>query len=182
MEIKVCRDCKIEKSFSEFGKDKYKKDGVKTLCKKCESRIRSYKSEEHRQRKKEWYENNKEKALASIEVYKQSAHGKRILRAATTKRKEKFSKKVFDYFGGECFICHRDEPFYEIYDGHHLDPAVKEFSLSVLFGRHWENVIVPELEKCVYLCAICHRKLHSGWFDEDIESGKLILVTGKRDG
>lgn len=33
--IRVCNKCKIEKSLSDFPKDKYKRDGFSTQCKKC---------------------------------------------------------------------------------------------------------------------------------------------------
>jgi hypothetical protein len=33
--MKVCSKCNIEKTFSEFNKDKTKQDGFRTICKKC---------------------------------------------------------------------------------------------------------------------------------------------------
>jgi hypothetical protein len=135
----------------------------------------------NRERSKEWYRNNKKRASITSRQYKQSERGKRLNRDSANKRREEFSKKIHDYYGGECFICHRNEPFYEIYDGHHVDPDIKVYSLYQLYGRQWDKVVVPELEKCVYLCANCHRKIHAGWFNEDIESGKLILRAGKKE-
>ena len=37
METKYCPKCKIEKSISEFSKDKYQKDGLRSHCRNCRS-------------------------------------------------------------------------------------------------------------------------------------------------
>lgn len=41
--MKTCNTCNIEKEYSEFGKDKYIKDGYKNRCKSCEKEIRDKK-------------------------------------------------------------------------------------------------------------------------------------------
>lgn len=56
--MKTCNRCKETKDYSDFDKDKSKKDGVHTICKKCQkeyrstekfkARLRKYKMEEHR--------------------------------------------------------------------------------------------------------------------------------------
>lgn len=35
--MKICNKCKLEKDISNFNKDKTKKDGYRTICKKCTS-------------------------------------------------------------------------------------------------------------------------------------------------
>ena len=46
---------------------------------------------------------------------------------------------------------------------HHLDPATKHDSISLLVVRRWPvDRIWSELSKCVCVCENCHRKLHAG--------------------
>ncbi len=45
-------------------------------------------------------------------------------------------------------------------DFHHLDPLEKEFTLSARMTS-WSR-IKRELDKCVLLCARCHREVHDG--------------------
>jgi len=47
-------------------------------------------------------------------------------------------------------------------DFHHIDPKEKEFGLSVKrLTRSWEKM-KKELDKCVLICANCHREVHAG--------------------
>ncbi len=63
-----------------------------------------------------------------------------------------------DYKGGKCQICGYDK-----YNGalefHHTDPEQKDFNLSD-FSVYNLNNIKKELDKCVVLCANCHREVH----------------------
>lgn len=63
--------------------------------------------------------------------------------------------------GGECFGCGLEGPS-AVYDFHHWDAGEKEFGISQDgIPRRWVDV-VAELEKCVMLCANCHREVHAG--------------------
>lgn len=58
-----------------------------------------------------------------------------------------------------CALCPESDPV--TLDFHHFDPEQKD---SLIFrlannGVSW-NRIVTEIEKCVCLCANCHRKVH----------------------
>jgi len=66
-----------------------------------------------------------------------------------------------EYKGGKCMICG-----YTKYPGsldfHHLDPKQKEFGISVRgLTRSWEK-IRKEIDKCILVCANCHREIHAG--------------------
>jgi hypothetical protein len=100
-------------------------------------------------------------------------------RRYTNKRTLKFIIRVGNYFDNKCRICDLHSEHYEIFDAHHLDPSQKRYDISKMRSKDWELEVIPELEKCVYLCKICHARLHAGRFDEDLDSGKLILITGK---
>lgn len=63
-----------------------------------------------------------------------------------------------EHFGNRCHDCDRK---YEMcqYDFHHLDPKEKEVNVSTLFSKSRENQ-KKELDKCILLCANCHRLRH----------------------
>lgn len=48
---------------------------------------------------------------------------------------------------------------------HHLDPKLKEYQITNL-NTHKEDTIVKELEKCILVCANCHREIHYGLHPE----------------
>jgi len=58
-----------------------------------------------------------------------------------------------------CVHCGYDEHF-ECLDLHHVNPEDKEIGVSALRGSSYER-IKREVDKCVILCAICHRLLHA---------------------
>jgi hypothetical protein len=64
--------------------------------------------------------------------------------------------RAIEYLGGHCTDCKNTFPPY-VYDFHHIDPTIKDAGIARIMGRKWEN-IVPELNKCVLLCANCHRE------------------------
>lgn len=64
------------------------------------------------------------------------------------------------YLGDKCKVCGKQFDSC-VYDFHHLDPNTKDVDPSRLMSRSWEN-IKPELDKCVLLCANCHRLVHHG--------------------
>lgn len=68
-------------------------------------------------------------------------------------------RQMIEFCGGnKCVDCHGIFPHY-VYDFHHLDPTQKDFKLSIAYRREWE-IVKKELEKCVLLCANCHRIRH----------------------
>lgn len=78
---------------------------------------------------------------------------------AVQKRRVKVKKMAIDYKGGCCSKCgyNKCESALEF---HHLDPSEKDFGIgSKGYTRSWEKV-KKELDKCVLLCANCHRETH----------------------
>lgn len=74
------------------------------------------------------------------------------------KRKE-LKLLAVKYKGGGCYICGYNKCI-EALEFHHLDSNKKEFSIStVSINYSWDKVI-QELDKCVLLCANCHREQH----------------------
>lgn len=58
-----------------------------------------------------------------------------------------------------CIICGESEPV--CIDWHHIDPSTKSFTIGANFSKA-RNLILEEIQKCVCLCANCHRKVHNG--------------------
>ncbi len=83
------------------------------------------------------------------------------LRKAVTKRRHKLREMAREYKGGKCMLCgYKRCP--GALEFHHKDPKKKEFAISVRgLTRSWEK-IQKELEKCVLICANCHREVHAG--------------------
>ncbi len=73
---------------------------------------------------------------------------------------EKKRRRAREMMGGKCAICGycRCDRALEF---HHVDPSTKEKNPARLFTLSWEN-IQKELNKCVLLCANCHREVHEG--------------------
>jgi len=66
-----------------------------------------------------------------------------------------------EYKGGKCAICGYDRCL-EALEFHHLDSEGKDFGISDKgYTRSWKKV-KEELDKCVMLCANCHREVHAG--------------------
>jgi 5-methylcytosine-specific restriction endonuclease McrA len=67
---------------------------------------------------------------------------------------------AIEYKGGKCQICSYNRCL-EALEFHHLDSSKKDFGISDRgYTRAWEKVR-EELDKCVLLCANCHRELHA---------------------
>src|SRR6266545_501265 len=69
--------------------------------------------------------------------------------------------RAVEYMGGRCYECDVSGPA-AIFDFHHIDASDKRFGIGQDgIPRKWERV-ASELEKCVMLCANCHREVHAG--------------------
>ena len=66
-----------------------------------------------------------------------------------------------EHRGGKCALCGYARCA-EALELHHKDPTQKDFGISYRgYTRSWEK-IRKEIEKCVLLCANCHREVHAG--------------------
>lgn len=83
------------------------------------------------------------------------------LKHAVTKRRQAIRKKLVEYKGGCCKLCGYDKCV-DALDLHHLDASQKEFGISSGgLTRAWSKVIA-EADKCILICANCHREVHAG--------------------
>ena len=74
--------------------------------------------------------------------------------------RENLKEKCLQYLGGKvCYRCEVNSLPYACYDFHHV--MLKNENISKLCGSSvsWEE-LKKELDKCVILCANCHREVH----------------------
>ena len=130
--MKICTRCKVDKPLDEFNKWARGKDGYQPACKACMNI--SYKAS--RSKKKDHYNkicNDRRLALTmKIRQWKED-------------------------WG--CKFC--NERFGPCLELHHIDPTTKHIDPSDAMSRSW-RIFLQEAEKCVVVCANCHRKIHHG--------------------
>ena len=66
--------------------------------------------------------------------------------------------KAINLKGGMCCMCGYNK-HYGALEFHHTDPSTKEKQWDKLRLCAWDK-IVAELEKCILVCANCHREIH----------------------
>ena len=83
---------------------------------------------------------------------------KPCLLESNAERRRAVKQKAVDYLGGECSNCGYNKCIGSL-DFHHLDPKEKDLNYS-LFKTIFNKRLTDELDKCILLCANCHRELH----------------------
>jgi len=80
---------------------------------------------------------------------------------AVAKRRKRIKEMSIKHLGGKCKACGYSKCIAAL-DFHHLDEDKKKFGLSQDgLTRSWERT-KNELDKCILLCANCHREFHAG--------------------
>lgn len=81
--------------------------------------------------------------------------------ATTVGYRRRLKRRAVEHLGGLCAGCARSWP-HQVFEFHHLDSTTKNFGISEDgIARSWEKT-ERELQKCVLLCANCHREVHAG--------------------
>lgn len=131
--MKRCSKCKQEKSKEMFFRNKSHTDGLHHECKECA-----------RSRRKKYGSYPCQRDPSYMQSYKKERR-KRLSNWLTENKKE-------------CVYCGENDSV--CLEFHHIDPSIKEASLSFAFREFSVVRIMEEINKCVILCANCHRKLH----------------------
>ena len=83
------------------------------------------------------------------------------LKDAVNKRRKKLRQMALEYKGDKCSICGYNKCLKAL-EFHHCESDQKDFGISAKgYTRSWEAIRL-ELEKCILLCANCHREIHEG--------------------
>ena len=106
-----------------------------------------------------------EKSLEDFTIHPNGKNGrtnrcKKCTNIYKKSRKDRMYQKIADYVGGfKCSRCGIERDTMTIFDFHHLDPATKDRQISKMVENSWKDV-KTELDKCIILCANCHREVH----------------------
>jgi len=83
------------------------------------------------------------------------------LKKAVDRRRKHIRQLAIEYKGNRCSICGYDKCLKAL-EFHHLESDKKDFGISEKgYTRSWEAT-KRELDKCILLCANCHREVHEG--------------------
>jgi 5-methylcytosine-specific restriction endonuclease McrA len=94
--------------------------------------------------------------------------------AAVRKRRKKIRADAVHYKGGRCQICGYNKCIQAL-EFHHLAPNKKDFGVSASgYTRSWAKV-KEELDKCLMLCANCHREVHA----EKLQPSQVIEIANE---
>jgi hypothetical protein len=130
--MKMCSRCKIEKPDTEFNFRYPDKGILQHSCKVCT-----------REQSKKHYNNN-------VAEYVQRAEDRRKQMAIQL---EQFKQTLV------CSRCGEND--HVCLDFHHVDPTKKDINVSKLTTCGSWKRIMKEIDKCVVVCANCHRKIHA---------------------
>jgi len=93
-----------------------------------------------------------------------SVYCKKCTSDQALERQRGLKQMAINYKGGVCQECgyHKCNGALEF---HHIDPKQKDFSICSVKGYSFTNKIKKELDKCVLVCANCHREIHAGFLN-----------------
>lgn len=134
MDTKICTKCGEEKPLTEFNFRNKSKGTYMPICKDCQHKR---KNELYQTRYKERYKDR--------------------LKENKKNHRQLIRSMIIDLKSCGCIICGEKDPC--CLDFHHLRD--KEFEIGQTMDVTVEK-LNNEANKCVVLCANCHRKLHAG--------------------
>lgn len=132
-QMKICSRCKVSKPLTDFYKSGRMKDGVQSSCKECMA---------------ESYKRNRAENVDHYKAVAAARYEQNLIRLNEWKSLQK------------CKCCNEADAC--CLDLHHLDPNEKDVNISDVV-RYWSwDRLMSELDKCIVVCANCHRKIHAG--------------------
>ena len=98
------------------------------------------------------------KGLKRYSRFKEGLTTKQKQIIVVTERRRKLKEMAIEYKGGKCEKCGYKKCNNAL-DFHHLDPKEKDFNIGNGHTRSWDR-LKKELDKCILVCANCHREIH----------------------
>lgn len=81
-------------------------------------------------------------------------------------------QNLISVFGSKCCLCGFNS-FPEALEFHHVNPKEKEFILSSNVMKSLDKQL-NEAQKCILVCANCHRGIHAGYLEVPQDYKKLF--------
>ncbi len=102
----------------------------------------------------------KEKLEIRKKWYKKNALTEKVrIRKSNKIRANRIRKWVSNYKAKKgCCKCYENDPV--ALDFHHKDKTLKEGNIGTIITTWSEKKLKKEIDKCIVICANCHRKLH----------------------
>lgn len=94
-------------------------------------------------------------------------------------RRRRLKELAIAYMGGECALCGYSRCASSL-DFHHLDSALKEYSISDSGATRGWSVIKKELDKCLMVCRNCYGEIHDGQHPHSVLEHKASLALLRR--
>ena len=112
-------------------------------------------------KRKQKYLENKEKNTELARIYYENNKNKQ--KEQHLQRAHKAKVEAIKLKGGKCSICgiYYNGSNASIFDFHHLNPEEKEFNPKRLINNGLTEKALNELNKCILVCANCHRLSHN---------------------
>lgn len=135
---KFCPKCNTEQNTSTFTKDRTTSDGLYYICKTC-------------------------KRAETNKRYKLNISQQQYIKEHTKNRRE-VHKKIINSIKTNlgCMVC-GENSHYSLIEFHHKFDN-KDMVISQNINRNLKKVFT-EIQKCICLCANCHRKVHADILD-----------------
>ena len=87
-------------------------------------------------------------------------------------RRRKVKELLVNYKGGKCEICGYDKCLGAL-DFHHINSKDKDFSISSSNVYNNIDKLKSEVDKCILVCANCHREIHYDTRDCSGDAGSM---------
>ena len=133
--MKHCHTCGRDLEPSYFGKNRCKKDGLQAQCNEC-------------------------RRVTNNKYYKESEIRRATVRRNDAVRFLAIKEYIASIKASGCIIC--GETTLCALDFHHTSNNKLDNIATLVANKGNFSKIVAEVEKCVVLCANCHRKVHAG--------------------
>lgn len=92
---------------------------------------------------------------------------------AVQKRRDKIKQILVEYKGGQCEICGYDKCIQAL-EFHHIDPTQKDFGIGTKGYTRSIEENKKEVDKCILVCANCHREIHENVHKNNIQNEEKI--------